>query len=324
MKAKKYLLLALAALLMAACGDDDDDPAPQKPNNNQTEQNDSNQGGKDQSGKNDSINNQQSTVDFKDYAQLIGMSYSSVIRQYPNPSMSLENFLSYEISDGKTAMLTIMTNPENQEVCTVIQTLEDGAYTTNQILAYFDKKGLVKQKPQTQTYEDEDEGTITKTTYFYANNSDSTKITLLISISDGSITYINPQNMPEEIEEGGFDDLDPEEALSLFLGANVDDLMDQYENALMEISGILMGSVVDGSMLMGFSLNQTDGVVTSITFLYNEDLTDDQVIEYYKEAGYTVSENGKNDDEINQYIFTNADKGIVINYCDLVGTAQKR
>ena len=79
MKQTKYLLLMLAAALFAACSSDDDD-----------------------SGK-------KAAITFDDYSSVIGMSYSSMIRQYPNPSMQFGDFYMYEKPTEKVENMTIPT-----------------------------------------------------------------------------------------------------------------------------------------------------------------------------------------------------------------------
>ena len=109
----------LVAMLFTACGDDDDEPQnpppqpePEKP----------------------------AVISFDDFSNLIDMSYSSMIKQFPNPIMQFGDFYMYENVKPNVEGLTIAVNPDNKTVYMVIESLKENAYKEADIDAYFKSK----------------------------------------------------------------------------------------------------------------------------------------------------------------------------------------
>ena len=66
--------------------------------------------------------------------------------------------------------------------------------------------------------------------------------------------------------------------------------------------------------LMGVAFTPNDGFVDTVVLLYNEDLSDDDIIAYYTEAGYTCTKTGFDEEEgADIYTFTNGTYSAV--YC---------
>lgn len=119
-----------------------------------------------------------------------------------------------------------------------------------------------------------------------------------------------------------FETITPLEVVDQFLGEDIEDILDQYNN-LMENNGMYMAFMDENELLMGFALNTQDRIVTSIVLLYNEDLTDEDIIDYYTKAGYTCTDTGEvdEDEETPIYLFSNPNTGILITYSGLRGVA---
>lgn len=299
MKQTKIFIMMLAALLMGGCSDDDDDTTPDTPDTPDTPE----------------------LIDFADYSTLIGASYSSVIRQYPNPVMNFGDFYMYEPNDGKVEAFTVAINPTTQTVYMVIQTLASNAYSEADIDAYFAAKFTSYGKEAVADYDEDGKETGTYTNYYsYGNNAKPEEATLQITLMGNTgVTYLNPFDVPEE-QATSFEEITPIEAVLTFMGADIEDVLDEYGDALLDAGGIYMAFMEENPLLMGFALYPVDGIVTSMALLYNEELTDDDIIAYYEEAGYTIQSTGTNEDGLATYQFADDDLGIVIAYCDLVGT----
>ncbi|MCH5302314.1 MAG: hypothetical protein J1E77_05685 [Prevotella sp.] len=285
MKTKKYLFLMLAATLFAACGDDNDDPDTPMPDEP----------------------DQPALIEFADYSNVIDMSYSEMIRQYPNPSMSFGDFYIYEnMNDGKVASLSFIVNSDNQQVYMISEMLTENAYKEEDIVAYFASKYA---SYGTSTIETEDEdGNITGsiTTYTFGNTDKQEDATLLIELTGNqSVFYSNPQNVPAETGgAGSLDDMTPADAVASFLLQDVEDIEDAYPDVFMQMGDMYMTFMEDNYWLAGVAFTPVDGFVTSLIILYNEDLTDEDIIAYYTDLGYTATQTGTGEDG-DEYTITN-------------------
>ena len=172
---------------------------------------------------------------------------------------------------------------------------------------------------------DEDtEETYTYTIHVFGNTQKEEDATLVIEY-DGEleVDYYNPKNEPAEVNPGDdFETITPLEVVDQFLGEDIEDILDQYNN-LMENNGMYMAFMDENELLMGFALNTQDRIVTSIVLLYNEDLSDEDIIDYYTKAGYTCTDTGEVDEEEETpiYLFSNPNTGILITYSGLRGVA---
>lgn len=284
------MLLAATTLSLGftACGDDDkEDPTPSTP--------------------------EKPAINFDDYANCVGIGLNAMMSRFGEPTMNMGTFYMYTLEEGsKTAMLTFIFNPENSTIYSVIQTLNDNAYKAADIKDYFASK-YHYYGAESESYEDEDGEVIEQIVYLYGNTEKKEDATLLIEY-DGEISvgYYNPKNEPAEIEPSGFVDMTPEEVVNTFLGESIDDILEEYDG-FSSMGSTYMAFMEENDYMMGFALNVAEGDVVSIVILYNEDLTDEDIIDYYKSAGYTITDTGEVDEEEGTpiYIFSNANTRIV-------------
>ena len=136
------------------------------------------------------------------------------------------------------------------------------------------------------------------------------------------VVYSNPQNQIQDIVNGSIDGT-PVEVERLLLGQNINDLLDEYPDAFFAINDSLyMINYEDDPYLMSVAASVSDGIVNMVTILYNEELTDQDVIAYYTEEGYQCMPTGNvTEDGATQYMFTNVATGSIIIYADLVGVS---
>ena len=200
MKQKMFYFLMLAATLFAACSDDDSDK-PKAP----------------------------STIQFEDYSTFIGASYSEMIRQYPNPSMSFGDFYMYDSLTSNVEGLTVAINPESQTVYLVMEMLKADAYNESDIDAYFKEKFFSYGVVELEDYDDEGNVVGTINQYNYGNAENQDEATLLITLTaNQSVTYMNPFNIPEESEGGSLEEMNPIEAVSAFLFIDEEEIEEEY------------------------------------------------------------------------------------------------
>jgi hypothetical protein len=104
----------------------------------------------------------------------------------------------------------------------------------------------------------------------------------------------------------------PEDVVNTFLGESIDDILEEYDG-FSSMGSTYMAFMDENDYMMGFALNVNEGEVASIVILYNEDLADEDIIDYYKNAGYTVTDTGEIDEEEGTpiYIFSNSNTRIV-------------
>lgn len=311
---KNFLLMGLLVLGLGfaatSCDNDDDDgnnPPPVEDDNNPSNPDE------------DEPSTPGTTINFEDYSELIGASYSTLFRQFGEATMSFDNFYYYTFEEGNVTALTVILNPANQTAYTVMEMLDEEAYTVEDLTSYFGNK-YVFYGCEEEVYEDED-STFIYRTYSYGNTEDAEDATLLITFSDNtSVAYINPQNMPEEPEITGLGDMEPVAAVENFLGENINDILDEYGDAFMNI-GMYMATIEDGTYLDAIALMVEDETVTSVILLYC--LDDEEIINYYTENGYECTQTGVEVDEegyeYTTYEFVNTTTGIKITYSDARG-----
>ena len=294
---KKILFMMLAAVLFMACSNDDD------------EQNKPGQG--------------PDPVEFADLSSTVGMSYANMLKTYGEPSMNFGSFYVFEQESEKVESIICMVNPATESVYSVMQTLAENAYTAEQINAYFASKYFDYGEAELDyDEEDLDEGEDiavaepTKT-HLYGNAKNQEEATLIIEVYGNSqVVYTNPALVPEEPEGPDMSDLNPRSAVAIFMGADIEDLLDEYGDALQNIAADQYLLNVDNEWLMAIGLTIEEGKVVKVVLLYNEDLTDEDIIEYYKEFGYSAMPfEGEEEGEVG-YLFMNMTTMDMFTYMD--------
>lgn len=287
---KKYLFLALAAVLFAACGSDDDETPINKGNG----------------GDNGNEQEQPALIDFADYSNVIDMSYSAMIRQYPNPTMNFGDFYIYEPNDGKVSGLTIAVNPTSQTVYMIVEQLAENAFKEADIVDYFNSKYHSYGSEKQNVYDDNENVIGQTTVYSYGNAEKQDDATLVIALTGNeSVVYTNPQNIPETPEGPSLDEITPIEAATAFLLHDVEDIEDEYSGVFTQMNGMYMSFMEENPWIAGIAFTPEDGFVTSLIILYNEELSDDDIMAYYTEAGYTCTKTGQDEDGEDVYVITN-------------------
>ncbi len=311
MKTKKYLFLMLAAALLTACGDDDDSDKSKQNNQEQ-------KGG---GGQKEDEKKNPTVIDFADYSSTIGMTYSNMIRQYPDPVMQFSDFYMYENRDnGKTAGLTIAINPDSKTVYLVIQQLAENAYAEGDIVAYMNSKYTSYGTEQRDVYDDNDSIIGKVTAYQFGNTAKEEEATLVIELlGNQSVSYINPKDVPAEPEGGDLGNITPEEAVNKFLLQNIEDILAEYPDVFMDMNGMYAAFMEENEWLMGVAIVPVEGYVINVVLLFNEDFSDEDIIKYYTDRGYTSENMGKDEEGRDTYTFTKGN--ISIGYCENRGVA---
>ena len=277
MKQKMCLFLMLAAALFAACSSDDDDK-PKAP----------------------------STISFDDYSTLIGASYSEMIRQYPEPAMSFGDFYMYEQVTPNVEALTVAINPDNQTVYMVVEQLKADAYKEADLDAYFKAKLYSYGVEEYENYDEEGNVIGTTNNYSYGNTENQAEASLVVSLTGNqSVTYMNPLNVPVEPEGGSLEEIEPIDAVNAFLLGDVAEIEEEYPDVFTQMNGMYMCFMEENPYLMGIAFTAVDGLVDSVILLYNEDLSNEDLISYYIEAGYTCNLTGTDEEGLDVYTFTN-------------------
>ena len=306
---KKYLLMLLAAttltLGVTSCGDDEnEDPNKENPSK------------PDQPGK---------TIDFPNYAEAVDMNLNAMLQKYGEPMMSANGIYMYMFEQGNVAALTFMVNQENNKVYAVNEVLNDGAFTAEDIQAYFAARYTFYDRQETIYTNDEEDAYAVPDTIVvctYGNAPKLEEATLVITVTGNTlVTYTNPTNVPDEPEiTNPFDEMEPQQITQMFLGKDSDDILDGYEDAFMEMAGMYMASMEENPYLTGFALSVADGRVVAITFFYDDGLDEQTILDYYSEAGYSIRETGEEDEDgFKQYVIS--DGNISILYQGYMGTA---
>lgn len=277
MKPKMYLFLMLVATLFAACSDDDDDK-PKAP----------------------------STISFEDYSSLIGASYSELIRQYPEPAMQFGDFYIYEYLTPTVEGLTVALNPDNQSVYMIVENLKADAYKESDIDDYFKTKlhsyGIMEQ----EEYDEEGNVIGTINVYNYGNTENEGEATLFVTLTaNQSVTYMNPFNIPVESDGTSFEDMTPIDAVATFILRDIADIEEEYPDVFSQMGDMYMCFMDENPYLSGIAFTPVDGFVTSVVMLYNEDLDDQAIVDYYTEEGYTCTLTGTDEEGYDTYTITN-------------------
>lgn len=292
---KKYFLFLLAALAFVACGDDDDDEVSNK------------KPGTD-------VVVDAASFAVSDYSSAIDMTYANMVKTYGEAEISFGscyNYSSAQLKNDKVESVTFVVNPENNTVCSVIETLAEDAYKAEDINKYF------ASKLRSYGFNEAD------SCYSYGNTEKPAESTLYVQVyGNAQVIYGNPQNLIEDVEVGSIDGT-PVEVERLLLGQNIDDLLDEYPDAFITISdSSYMINYDDDPYLMSVAAYVSDGIVNKVTILYNEELTDEDIIAYYTDEGYTCMPTGNvTEDGFTQYMFANVATGSFIIYADLVGVS---
>ena len=294
MKQKMYLLLMLVAMLFVACGDDDDEPKNPVP---------------------EPQPEQPAVINFDDFSSLIGLSYSAMIKQYPEPAYHFGDFYIHENVKPNVESLTIAINPENQTVYMVIEGQKENAYKEADIDTYFRSKFKFYNVEKQDVYDDDDNVIGQINVYNYGNTDKSEDATLVVTLTGNeSVSYLNPQNMPEEPEGPALDDWTPIDAVNAIILGDLEEIEEEFPGVFMQMGDMYATFMEENPWLMGVAFTPNDGFVDTVVLLYNEDLSDDDIIAYYTEAGYTCTKTGFNEEEgADIYTFTNGTYSVV--YC---------
>ncbi len=281
---KKILFLMLAAVLFAACSKDDDGDKPVTP-----------------------------TIEFNNYSSTLGMSLRNMLSKYGEPTMSFGTYYAY-LNDDENAKEQAVSFVVNQDkVCEVMQVLGEDAYKAEDIRAFFASKFTAYGKDS----ESED-----GEAYLYGNNEKKEKATILIAVyGNSSVVYTDLTNIPEEPEPAeGLTDLTPENAVSTFLGKSIADIKKDFEEVMVAVDGGSMINVDNDYLMAVFLETNDEGIVASMTLLYNEDLADEDIIAYYDELGYTAMPCGVDEETgAETYLFMNMATGSMFAYSDCIG-----
>jgi len=303
---KKYLMLLLAATLFVACNDDEPEVNP---------------------GKQD-----EKIIDFPDYAEAVGLTYDNMLKKYGEPTMAFGGYYAFDATDTtKVSSVIMMVNTQLQQVYGVMETLVEGAYTEDQLKAYFSSKytyygtedevdKMLTTKANVEDDDAEAEGT---QALVYGNDKDVNKATILIGLYGSSqVVYTNPALVPEQPEGPDMSTLNPASAVAKYMGASLDVLKEDFGDALYMIDeNSYLISLEDNQWLMAMAFYLTDGVVKQMSLLYNEDLTDEDIIAYYQELGYTATPCGADEQTGKEvYLFMNMATGDMFTYSDCRAT----
>ena len=118
--------------------------------------------------------------------------------------------------------------------------------------------------------------------------------------------------MPAEPSgSSSLEDMTPNDAVISFLLHDVEDIMDEYPGVFTNVGDMYMTFMEENPYLAGIAFTPVDGFITSIILLYNEDLTDEDIIAYYEELGYTATKTGEGE-EGDVYTITNG--AVLITY----------
>ena len=292
------MLLAATTLSFGftACGNDDEDNAPKKETNNG--QGENNQGN---NGQNDNGNGEAVATAAYDYAEAIGMNVNQLLAKYGEPSMSFGTFYSFTFTNQKVSSLTLMLNPDNQQVYNVMEILTEGAYTAEELQAYFGSKYTFYVKEDIPG--DDEEGIAPSVTQTYGNTEKKEDATLVIKVSgNSSISYTNPKNTPADVpSEEPFEEFSPIDIIG-FIGQSWADIEEDYEDAFTELGEMQYADCGDNDWMTGFGLVLNEGTVKSISIFFDDALEANDILDYFREKGWSVRETGEiNDDDVPVY-----------------------
>lgn len=278
---KKYLFMLFALFSLVACEKDD------------------NNGG---SG---NLSEAAKEVKDVDYSSALGMSKSKMISTYGDPAENYGNFYIYNSENENVDMVMFAVNPDNDKVYTATVILMEDAFTEAAIKEY------LSSKYNCYGY-DEEEGI-----YTYGNNKDEEKATIgVVQSGANSITWADRNLTPsfEDDVDGAFSDLTPAEAVSMFLGLSEEDLIEEYGESLIKVGEDLYMADVNNDYLMAVGITVTDGKVTPVVLLFNEDLEDEDIVAYYAGLGFTATPCGPDEEGYEVYLFMNMATGEMFTY----------
>lgn len=286
---KKILFMMLAAVLFAACSNDDDEK--NKPTVD--------------------------PIEFSDLSSTVGMSYDNMLKTYGEPSMNFGGFYVFEETGSeKVESIICMVNPATMTVYSVMENLVEDAYKAEEINAYFASKYNDYGEQELDLDEEElEEGEIVAKTHLYGNAKEKEKATLVISVYGNSqVIYTNPALVPEEPEGPDMSSLNPGSAVALLMGAALEDLQEEYGDAMLKAGENSYLISVDNEWLMAVGFEVKDGKVVKVILLYNEDLSDEDIVAYYEDLGYKAMPfDGEEEGEVG-YLFMNMSTGDVFTY----------
>ena len=289
---KKYFLMLLAATTLClgftACGNDDE----VTPNTDNTGGNQGNNG-------NNGNQGNQDTESF-DYAEAIGMNARQIIAKYGEPTMGEGAFYAYQFQNRKVASVSLVLNPENQQVYNIIEVLSENAYTAEEIQNYFaGKYTFYGEESFPGDDKNEIEASVSRT---YGNTQKAEDATLLITVTSRatiiSITYENPKNAPApKPEDEALAELEPLDIID-FIGQTWDDISEAYEGAFSNQQGMIYSECKGNSWLNGLMVSvDEEGIVTGLSFSFNVDIEPTEVLNYFRGEGWDVKEDIDDEEE---------------------------
>lgn len=288
MKVTKYFLIALAALTFSCCGSDDND-----------------------GDKGNEPGSETTFTSKEDLSGFVNANYKKLSQTYDDPDFSMNGIYSFsgnKTKNDKVETVTFMLNADEDKVYSVVEMLKEGSCKVSDMRKYFSQVY--------QLVENDGDSILT-----FANNSDLEKASLTIQVSSSSVMYANPQLAPDEPEGGDFAD-NPIDLVESFYNRNIADIIDEYDGVFSKVDGNSYMSVTDevNDYVMAVGLGVEDDVVTKVTLLYNEDMSDEEIIEYYKGKDYTCTPTGKVDEEGNaEYLLKDEAAGAEIVFCAGIG-----
>ena len=220
--------------------------------------------------------------------------------------MSFGDFYMYEQVTPNVEALTVAINPDNQTVYMVVEQLKADAYKEADLDAYFKAKLYSHGVEEYENYDEEGNVIGTTNNYSYGNTENQAEASLVVSLTGNqSVTYMNPLNVPVEPEGGSLEEIEPIDAVNAFLLGDVAEIEEEYPDVFTQMNGMYMCFMEENPYLMGIAFTAVDGLVDSVILLYNEDLSNEDLISYYTEAGYTCSLTGTDEEGLDVYTFTN-------------------
>ena len=202
--------------------------------------------------------------------------------------------------------MTIAINPDNQTVYLLVENLKEGAYKEEDIVAYFTNKFKSYGVEKVEEWDEEGNVIGESKVYGFGNTEKKENATLLISVQGNTVTYRNPQNYPDEPEGSALDEMTPIEAVNALIMGDLEEIESDYPDTFSEMNGMYVTFMEDNPYLMGVAFTLDGGIVNSVILLYNEDLSDEDIISYYTQAGYECKQTGYDEEEeLPIYTFTN-------------------
>lgn len=295
---KKYFFLLLSVVLFAACGNDNE-PTPDVP------------GG--ETGK------RPEKVAEYDLTDLLAADAATIAKKLGTPEMDLGFIKMYSFEKGAVVEATAMFNNSTNMLYTISARLRAGSYTIQQVQDYF-AQWLTK-------FEDDDEGTVV-----YLDNEDPDKATIQVYFWEDTneetgetsvyISFTNPQNAPEMGEGGELLEMSAIELVSTFMGADIEEVLEDYPAFEELIPGVYCADV-DDALVSSVYLTVEEGKVVAIQLSYENAEDEDSIFDYYRANGYEVGEPETVTDEEEGYSYTvntfNG-QGYTINYADYMAT----